>query len=187
MNQTWLYQDRPVIVDINTPKMPECLPTGKHSLYVQIALSRLSWLPLRLPTAVTISNLPWQVKAIVAPNNGRVPIWKTHREHQRPELPESESLTPFVYADRSERLPMTRMLTFELAAADTENFVITDVYAGTRIPPLPWQVSLTDDRLRAESLNFWRVNSFVYDSRLGASKNEYPAPNWATLEHTISI
>jgi hypothetical protein len=187
MNQTWLHQGRPVIVDIDTPKMPEYLPTGKHSLYVQIALSRLSWLPLLLPTAVTVGNLPWPVKAIVVPNDGQMPIWKTHRQHQRPELPESESLTPFVYADRTKKLPMTHMLTFELAEADTENFVITDVYPGTRIPPLPWQVSLTDDRLRVESMNFWRVNSFVYDSNLVASKNEYPAPNWASLERTISI
>lgn len=188
MNHAWLYQGKPVSVDMKTPTMLECLPNGKHSLYVQYALDRLSWMPLSLPASVTVSNLPWRIKAIVGANDNQTPMWKVHRQHQSLELPESESLSPFIYMDRSKMPPMTRALTFELSRTETSDFVITDIYAGSKIPPLPWQIFGTDrSDLLGESISYWQLNSFWYSSQLVASKQDYTAPNWATSDHTILI
>lgn len=188
MNHTWLYQESPVDVDIKHPTMLECLPGGKHSLYVQIALNRMSWLPLALPTSVTISNLPWPIKAIVIPNDGQTPIWRGHRQHQLPNVPESEILCPFIYPDRTRKMPMTRSLTIVLASGDTGGFVVTDVYPGERIPPLPWQVrDVNDGSSLQDSIDFWIDHSFPYDSHIVTSKREYSAPSWTKCEQTISL
>ena len=184
----WLLNGNPVL--INEPGYSsEYLPDAKHGLHVKKALDILSRRQLTFPTTVTIDEglswpskavdegLGWPVQAIVEPNRDRVPQWAVHVRHRLLAVDNHDKLSPFVMIDRDQRLPMTKALTVELAGTP-ECPIMMNVYPGSAIPPLPWQLSPEDEADEYQwSLEFWRRHSFLYNKH-HVGKSQSPPPSW---------
>lgn len=156
------------------------MPHGNHRLLIKKALDLLSNdIDFTVPLKVTVHDLPWPIKAIVEPNDCRIPIWATHAHHQRGERVETAGLSPFVCASRELRLPITKSLTIDIAGT-MNNPVINAVYPGSVLPLLPWQIGDANDVAEYEmSVAFWQTHSFVFDKTIAFGQQD-SLPDWYT-------
>lgn len=188
-----LLRDRRVTEATHGRLSSEYQPGGRHGRVVQAAFKRLSEQSLSLSgasskivTVVVDGPGTWPINAIVMPNGDRKVYWAAHARHNHVELPLHEKLSPFVYRDHGKQAPMTKALTLELTGT-LEHPILKNVYAGNEIPPLPWEVTITDRdslALFLKSVRFWQKNSFVYDVGNLADKKdklETAPPKWSTI------
>lgn len=172
----WLLNNRPVVIADDAHFSSEYLPDARHGLHVKNALDIVTKRQLAIPATVTVDGLGWPVKAIVEPNHGRRPLWGTYTQHRHLE---AQGLSPFVYIDRDQRLPMTKTLTLELTGT-LERPVMTNVYAGSEIPLLPWQLSEDNDVIGyRQSLEYWASHSLLFGrSLIKEDKLQDTPPLW---------
>lgn len=184
----WSLRGKEVVVADNAHFSRKFLPTAEHRLYVQKAFDKLSDdQTFSVPVKVTVEDIAWPIKVAVEPNHGRKVRWAAHIQHQDALGLEQDKLCPFVYTDRDQRPLMTKSLTLEIVGTN-DHPVLQDVYAGTALPPLPWELSLESDvSLIQTSVVFWRRHSFLYDIGIVASKLHEDAPVWHTDRSSSSF
>lgn len=183
--------------------IPEYALGGRHGRVLVGAFERLSLQPLELSetkstivTVVVDGPGTWPINAIVMPNDDRKVYWAVHARHSHIDLPDQIKLSPFVYRDHGKQAPMTKALTLELTGTPKRP-ILMNVYAGTEIPPLPWEINHNDNPITFQkSVSFWQKRSFIYDVGSLANKKDdakkkvdlqSTAPAWHTIEISNSL
>lgn len=171
----WSLRDTPVSTNFDAQLL---LPHGNHRLLIKRALDLLSREVSVLSSTVhTIYNLPWPIKSIIEPNVGREPLWAVHTRLPSDIGKKGQQLSPFICANRDIRPSMTKSLTIHITGT-LDNPVVTSVYPGEPLPPLPWTIDGNMNRTAyANSLEFWRRHSFLYDKTIAYRQQEL-APDW---------
>ena len=173
----WLLHGRHVHIEDATRISCDYRPDAKHGLLLKKVFAKLNGPVSVLPTTVTVDDLPWPIKAIVVPNEGRTPYWAVHVKDWHIGVPVDKKLSPFI-GDHDRSRPMTKKLTLEIVGT-LDHPLLRSVHAGGFIPPLPWQLSENADEASMQlSLEFWRTHSYVYDSRLLLTRAQSNPPEW---------
>lgn len=145
-------------------------PIGHRGEYVQQVLDQTEPWKGNQGIVQTITDLKKPMPAIVIPISEGPVIWGKHIRHQSA----SAGLSPFVCAPPEDTKSFTIVL-----SGPPEQPVLERAFPGEYIPPLPWQIKGGPDDEYQESLDFWRMNGFVYFYNMiqrGTATNK--APGW---------
>lgn len=171
MNNRWMYGGRPVIVPPTADIPNEYRYEVGYGAMVQRILNDVEPWKFGQSPIETEADLPFRLKAITVPNEAHTPFWAFHAGHKAAIL----GLTPFL---RVHKVVLTRSLTIELDGSP-DFPMLTRVYPGEYMPPLPWQTSArkADGGMQA-CLEFWRHNSYIYRDTLIMGRPTYEPPEW---------
>jgi len=126
-------------------------------------------------------NLPRWIGARAVPLDvSEVPIWGINPHHKA----KNPGLSPFIELDQDDPRGRTNSATLELAG-ETDRPILTRVYPGKYMPPMPWMQSVdrAPDGLD-ECLKYWDTHAFVLRTHdIGPAS---PAPEWYTPPNTLA-
>ena len=171
----YIYHNTPVIIPKEAEVSAAFRPNGgAFSETVQNVLDEVE--PWEVQDApIETFDLPHLVGArAVLVSSDETPRWGIHPSHNaRIPCP-----SPFIELGPRDRRHAIGMATLELAGT-VDKPILTRVYPGDYIPPLPWMGSAADaDGGPSECVRFWNRHAFVLRTRNTPKELSHSAPDW---------